>query len=353
MKKKNANKEGSAFEREKKRLPLKQLKEDDSVWDIIVIGAGPAGLTAGANCAQRGLRTLILEAQKAAGGQPMHFYPHKIILDHPGFPRGIKGYTLSTRLYSQAEKSGAEIHLYEPVVDLNIKKEIKKVITAESIYKSKRIILCTGINCVPRKLVQMEQYKGKHLNYHLESDVPYKNKRILVVGGGDTSFENALHLSKKALSVTLISRENIWKAKKDLVKAAKERGIELRLNHKLVDIDDQKKEAIVKDLNKRRRVRIPADETFAFVGYIPTLGLYQNKGLRITQTDHIYADQNTMETSVNGVFAAGDIASDVKLIAVACSQGILAAIHTFEDITQPYWLTKRKKRNKKKERKLP
>jgi thioredoxin reductase (NADPH) len=348
MEKKKRETASTSFEREKQRLPLKQLSEDDRLWDIIVIGAGPAGLTAGANCAQRGLSTLVLEAQKIAGGQPMNFYPHKTILDHPGFPRGIKGDTLSARLYKQAKKSGAEIHLYEPVVDLKIGSDIKKVITAEGIYRCKRMILCTGLNCVPRKLVQMEHYSGRHLHYHMDADISYRKKRMVVVGGGDTSFENALEIKKKCLSVTLISRENMWKAKKTLVRKASEQGINLFLNHRLVDIDDANKTAVVQDQKRKRRIKLPADEVFAFVGYIPTLGLYKNKGLRITQNDHIYADQSTMETTVPGVFAAGDIASDVRLIAVACSQGILAAIHTFEDITQPYWLTRKRRRKRKK-----
>ena len=121
------------------------------MYDVCIIGAGPAGLTAGANTALRGLKSLIIEKQESAGGLPTMLYPDKIIRDHPGFPVGILGKELSRMLTMQAKNAGAEIKYGEEALKIEKKRRRIEVETVEDRYKAKRVILCTGIYNIPRK----------------------------------------------------------------------------------------------------------------------------------------------------------------------------------------------------------
>ena len=306
------------------------------LYDIIVVGAGPAGLPAGANASNRGLKTLILEGQGIPGGQPNQFYPNKLIIDHPGFPKGITAKSLSKRLYEQALHSKAEIRLNQPMIDMKLKGEVKKVITKTHEYQGKKVVLCTGLHNIPRHLPSLEDYKGKNVHYFVRRMNIFKHKRVLVVGGGDTAFDRALMLSKTAKHVTIILREHMAKAKEKTVKAAISRGVDVHYNTELVKMDDKTRTAVLKD-NKGKQERLKIDKVVVSIGFVSSLDVLNRLGLEKDEHGMIKVNHR-METSIPGVFAAGDLVGDVKLIAVACSEAIIAAISTFNSIKKPYWL---------------
>ncbi|MEM4267594.1 MAG: NAD(P)/FAD-dependent oxidoreductase [Candidatus Woesearchaeota archaeon] len=307
------------------------------IYDIIVIGGGPAGLTAGANAAYRGLKTLVLEGDSKPGGQPMQLYPKKIILDHPGFPHGISGKALSMRLYEQTRQSGAEIHLNEPAIELNLRREPKLVKTPKCKYYGKRIILATGLHNIPRKLESLADYKGKHVHYFIKHPAKFSNKNVIVVGGGDTAFERAHLLCRFAKSVTVLIREGVPKAKADLVALSQKAGAKVMYNTELVGFDDKMAYLIKKDGDKRNKVALKAEDVVISIGFVTTLGILEKAGVEKDAKGMVKVNSN-METSIPGVFAAGDLVGEVKLISLSCAEGILAAINTFNSIKRPYWL---------------
>jgi len=302
------------------------------MYDIIVVGAGPAGLTAGANAANRGLKTLILEGQGIAGGQPATFYPKKIIIDHPGFPKGVSGRVLARRLYEQALHSKAEIRLNEPMEELKIKGRTKHIKTRKSTYEGRRVILATGLHNIPKHHPALKDYRGRNVHHFVKDPKKFKGN-VLVIGGGDTAFDRAKMVCEYA-EVTLIVREAMAKAKHNTVNEVKQKA---RVMYGTDLAGYAQGTAILK--KNGRTIRIKADSIIVSIGFASSLDVLHKAGLRKTHHGTIWANER-METSLPGVFAAGDLASDVKLIATACAQGIIAAVSTFESIKKPYWLNK-------------
>ncbi|MBW3010871.1 NAD(P)/FAD-dependent oxidoreductase, partial [Candidatus Woesearchaeota archaeon] len=177
----------------KKRGPIKiKVKgkaQKDVLYDVIIIGGGPSGLTASSNTALRGLKTLLIEADKKTGGKPHQFYSEKCVYDHPGFPEGITGEELAHRLWQQAHKNGVTIHKHEQMTDLDVKNSIKVVKTSKDTYKGKAVIICTGLLSIPRRLPTLENYKGKGVHYIIRIPKRYDKKHVLIIGGGDNAFD--------------------------------------------------------------------------------------------------------------------------------------------------------------------
>jgi ferredoxin/flavodoxin---NADP+ reductase len=309
------------------------------IYDIIVVGAGPAGLTAGANAANRGLKTLILEGLSIPGGQPMQLYPKKLIIDHPGFPKGVTGRELSRRLYEQAIHSAAEIKLNDPVIDMKLDRPVKRISTHNRVYEGKRVILCTGLHNIPRHLDCLKDYNGDNLHYFVKEPRLFKGKDVLVIGGGDTAFDRANMLAKVAGSCTIIVKEAYTKAKVSSVELAKKNGIKVLFNTELVRLDKNQRTALCANRRTKRQFFLKADQVIVSVGFVTSLDILSKLGLKKDKSGMIKVNER-QETSIPGVFAAGDLVGDVKLIAVACAEGIMAAIHTFETIKKPYWLNK-------------
>ncbi len=307
------------------------------IYDIIVVGAGPAGMTAGANASNRGLKTLVLEGQSSPGGQPAHFFPKKLIIDHPGFPKGVSGKDLSRRLYEQVLHSKAEIRMNEPVIALKLKGKIKRIITKKRAYEAKRVILCTGLHNIPRHLDTLKDYKGSNVHYFVKDPGVFRNKSILVIGGGDTAFDRALFLSGHAREINLIVKEGMPKAKESSVELAEKKGIKVYYNTELLRIVKKDRQALLVNNRTGKKFSIKASHIIVSIGFISSLDVLNKAGIKKDSHGMIDVDEN-MQTSIPGVFAAGDLVGDVKLIAVACAEGIIAAVNTFNSIKKPYWL---------------
>jgi thioredoxin reductase (NADPH) len=312
------------------------------MYDIIIIGAGPAGLTAATNTAHRGLHSLIIEKQDIAGGLPTLLYPDKIIRDHPGFPVGILGKELSRMLFMQAKNAGVEFIFDEEVVKIERRNpDFIEIISSQTVYQGKKVIICTGIYNVPKKLEVLKNYSGSNVHYKVENPRYFKNKNLVIVGGGDHAFDTAVQLSDIAETVTILVNREYAKAKEKTVKIAEDLGTVALYNTEIIRIlkDSSgifERVQIVNNKTGKKKV-INADELFIAIGFEPIKRFLKSNGFKLKKDGSIVVDKN-LETTIKSVFAAGDITGEVRLIATACAEGIVAAIHAFEEIKQPYWL---------------
>lgn len=312
------------------------------MFDVVIIGAGPAGLTAGANVALRGLKSLVLEKQETPGGLPTMLYPDKIIRDHPGFPVGILGKELSRMLSMQAQNAGAEIKCGEEALKIEKKEKGRiEVETVEDRYSTKRVILCTGIYNIPRKLKNLKEYTGPNLHYKIENLNIFRKKRVVIVGGGDHAFDTAVQLRDIAESKIIIDKHQYPKAKESSVKLAIKSGTQVLYNTEILRAFKDRRQIInrIQVANHRtgeRRI-LTVDELFIAIGFEPIKRFLEKNYFKLRKDGSVKTDRS-LQTSIEGVFAAGDVTGEVRLISTACAEGIIAAVHAFEGIRQPYWI---------------
>jgi thioredoxin reductase len=311
-------------------------------YDVIIIGAGPAGLTAAANTSLRGLKSLVIEKQDVLGGLPTILYPDKIIRDHPGFSVGILGKELSGMLFMQAKNAGAEIKCSEEVLKIERREgDLIEVETVQDIYQAKRVILCTGIYDIPRKLEILKGYTGPNVRYKVESPRMLKKKRVVIVGGGDHTFDTAVQLKDVTKSITILVKHRYAKAKKSTVKLAENLGMQVFYNTEIVRIFKNKNGKLdriqIANRETGEKKTMNVDELFIAIGFEPIKRFLENNGFKLQKDGSVKADRN-LQTNIKGVFAAGDVTGEVRLIATPCAEGIAAAVHAFEATKKPYWL---------------
>lgn len=312
------------------------------MYDVIVVGAGPAGLTAAANTSLRGLKSLVIEKHDSPGGLPVLLYPDKIIRDHPGFPVGILGKELSRMLFMQAMNAGAEVKCGEEVLRINRNMDnMLDVKTTQDTYQARRVILCTGIFNLPRKLEILKNATSPNVHYALKSPEAFRKKRTVIVGGGDNAFDTAVQLKEVTDSITILVKDKYAKAKENTVKTAEKLGIQISYCTQISGVSKDKSGAITKietiNLETQEKRAIEVDELFVSIGFEPIKLFLERNGFELQKDGSLKVDRN-LQTNVKGVYAAGDITGEVRLLATACAEGIVAAIHAFETIKKPYWL---------------
>jgi len=312
------------------------------MYDIIIIGAGPAGLTAAANTSLRGLKSLVIEKHDFPGGLPVLLYPDKIIRDHPGFPVGILGKELSRMLFMQAKNAGAEIRCSEEALKIERKEDnVLEVKTTQDAYQARRVILCTGIFNLPRKLEILKDVSIPNVHYAVKSPEAFKNKRMVIVGGGDHAFDTAVQLMDVTDNITILVKNKYAKAKENTVKTAEKLGIQILYDTEISRVFKDKVGRIEKievvNLETHEKRTVGMDELFVSIGFEPVKLFLEKNGFKLRKDGSLRVDRN-LQTNIKGVFAAGDITGEVRLITTACAEGIVAAIHAFETIKKPYWL---------------
>jgi len=302
-----------------------------SEYDIIVIGGGPAGLTAGLYTARSKMKTLLLE-KMAPGGQAALAWT---IENYPGFPEGISGPELMERVRKQAERYGLEIKSGE-VVKVNISSEdeqskgmLEKVINTEEgeEYKTVALIVATGTR--PRKLgvPGEERLIGRGVSYCATCDGPlFKNRKVVVVGGGDAAVEEALFLSKFAEKTTLIHRREELKATKIMQeRAISNPKLEFLWKSTVTEIlgETEVEGVKVRNIETGKDLTLEAKGVFVYIGTIPNIGFL--KGIvKMDDKGFIITDEN-METSVSGIYACGDVRKKLlKQVVTACGEGATA-----------------------------
>ena len=292
--------------------------------DLIIIGAGPAGLTAAIYASRANLETLVLE-KDVIGGQVRLSYT---IENYPGF-ESIKGNELADKIEQQAVALGATIDEFDFIESVSLKDEEKIIETGDYIYKPKAVIIATG--ATPKKLPipSEKKYLGKGVHYCGVCDgAGYKDEVIAVIGGGNAALEEAMFLAKLAKKVIIIRRYDFFRGEAKVLEAVENTpNIEIMYNWDLIDVagDDFVETAIIKNTQTQEIKEIPLKAVFGYIGTQPKTDLFRED---ICLTDSGYIPGNeSMETNVKGVYVAGDVREkEFRQITTAVADGTIAAL---------------------------
>jgi len=304
-------------------------------WDLIIIGGGPAGLTAGIYGARSGLKTLILE-EKTVGGATAE---SPLIENYPGFP-AISGRELVEKMAEHCRKFGVTIKEIEGVVELDPKGEKKIVKTDKASYSASAVIIATGCHYRELGVPGENEFKGRGVSYCAVCDGAFfKGKRVLVVGGGNSAAVSALYLSNIASNVKLVHRRDQLRAEEALFRNLQERKVEFIWNTVVKEIrGDVKVKSVVLHNNKTGETReIEVDGVFVQVGEVPNNQIAVKAGVKVDERGYIIVDER-QRTNIPGVYAAGDVTNGpVKQVGTAVGQAIVAATEAFGYIKRPYY----------------
>ena len=294
-----------------------------SNYDLVIIGAGPAGLTAGMYAARARMNVLLLE-KAVPGGQIL---VTDWIENYPGFPEGISGFDLSEKMRIQAEEMGLKIEIAE-VHSLNLSKELKEIVLKDRSIITKSLIIASGAS--PKNLgIGEDKFIGKGVSFCATCDAPFfKEKTVVAIGGGDTAVQEAIYLTKFAKKVYLIHRRDELRAAKIL----QERAFE---NNKIEIVWDSVATSIegffgvesvkIKNIKTNEEKVLKADGCFIWVGILPNTS-FLNDAVETDEFGFILADTK-MQTSVPGVYAVGDVRdTPLRQITTAVGDAAIAAL---------------------------
>jgi len=293
-------------------------------YDVIVIGSGPAGLTAALYASRAELKTLII-AGFEPGGQLMKTSE---VENFPGFPEGIQGPELMEKMIKQATRFGAQM-LSETVKQVNFQKKPFKLTTEKGDYESRSVIISSGADAKWLGLPNEQRLRGKGVSACATCDgFFFKDKEIAVVGGGDSAMEEAIFLTKFAKKVTIVHRRDEFRASKIMLKRAQDNPkIEIITNTTITDVlGENKVEGVrLKNLNTEGERDFAVEGLFLAIGHKPNTAIYQGH-LELDKVGYIQVSSNT-HTSIDGVFTAGDVNDHRYRQAVtAAGMGCMAAI---------------------------
>ncbi len=297
----------------------------NKAYDVIIIGAGPAGLGAALYCGRSLLSTLVLE-KMGAGGQLALAYD---VDNYPGFEDGIAGPDLSEKMKDHAARFGAEFKI-ENVSDVLQNGKAKKVVTKSASYSSPVLMIASGASHRKLGVPGEERLAGAGVSYCATCDGAFfRDRKLVIVGGGDAAMTEALFLTRFASHVELIHRREGFRARPMNVENAREhKKIDFTLDSVVEEImGEQKVEAVrVKDVNTGEEREIDCDGIFVSIGHDPNTG-YLGNMLPSYVGRTVPVDMN-METDVKGVYAIGDVRmGSYRQVATAVSDGVTAAMH--------------------------
>jgi thioredoxin reductase (NADPH) len=305
-------------------------------WDVIIVGAGSAGLSAGIYAVRSGLKTLILD-EKFAGGT---ISDASKVVNYPGFVE-ISGSELAEKMTSHAKTVGATIHDIEPVSELDLAGELKVVRTASAEYQTRAVIYSTGSHYKELGVKGESEFKGKGVSYCGVCDGPFfRGKKVLVVGGGNTACITTLYLSGLASQVYVVHRREAFRAEESLVSdISSKSNVSIMWNTEVQEIkgDKQVKMVTLIDNVTKKTKDLDVDAVFVQIGEAPNSQIASSSGIEIDQ--HGYVKVNArQETNLPGVFAAGDVTDQpIKQVGTAVGQGITAALEAYSFIRRPYY----------------
>lgn len=330
--------------------PLDRDTDFDSLayWDVVIVGAGPAGLAAALTTAHRGLTTLVVEAKETPGGQPQFLYPDKRIVDIPGFPDGITGEELSARVYRQAVNALVQFRFDEELLDIHDTDQtqkgdsLKKVVTNRQAYLCRKVILACGLLHFPRRLPVLDALDSQQVQYKVPRIADYSGQRVAVVGGGDSALDAAVMVLERHGQVDLIVRKDT-SGKADTLKRIRDSGGRFQMT---VEITDARIAEQFLELSLSNGCSLTCDLVLVQIGYLSSEDIFRRLNLRMNDNKSVAVD-SYFETSRSGIFAVGDVHGDIKLVVVAWAEGIQAAIYAFKEITSPFWLNEKRLRDLK------
>lgn len=301
--------------------------------DLVIIGGGPAGLTAGIYAVRSGLRTAVIE-REALGGQVA---TTPIVENYPGFT-SVGGKTLVDIMVSHALQY-VQIYQGEAVVDVQIGKPIT-VLTNRRKFTTKSVLLATGATHRHLGISGESRLSGKGVSYCSTCDGPlFKGRKVVMVGGGNSAVTEALHLFHMGVDVTLIHRRDKLRAQDFLAKQLFDSNIPVLWDTEVKEIngEDRVKEVLLINNKTGELSPFETDGVFIAIGYVPAIELATMVGLEINEDGYIQHD-GRHRTNIPGIYSAGDVEGGYKQIVTASGQGAEAAMTIFEDMINPYWL---------------
>lgn len=313
---------------------------DRDVFDITIIGGGPAGLFAAFYAGLRRARTKILDSLPELGGQLTALYPEKYIYDMPGFP-AVLAKDLAAAMIRQAMAFQPEIRLGERVAELQRESDgVFRLTTDRDAHFTRTVVIAAGAGAFsPKRLGRpaVDDWEGRGLRYGGPEGGFGEGRRVLIVGGGDSAVDWALHLEHRAAAVTLIHRRDEFRAHEDSVRRLMESGVDVRTFRELraLDGDDRVRRAVLADTRTREEETLEVDAVLANLGFHADLGPIKHWGLATKGADILV--NSRMETSVPGVYACGDVATyegKLKLIATGVGEAA-AAVNNAKHLLDP------------------
>jgi len=292
------------------------------IYDVIIIGAGPAGLTAAIYSARANLKTLMVE-RGVPGGQMVNT---EEIENYPGISN-ILGPDLSTRMFEHAKKFGAQ-YVYGDTKEIRVDGDYKLVVTSKQTYKTKTVIIATGTEHKKLGVPGEKEFSGRGVSYCAVCDGAFfKERELVVVGGGDSAVEEGLYLTRFASKVTVIHRRDQFKAQPILQERLfANPKVEVIWNHTVEEIsgDIKTENLLLKDVTTGQTSDFKADGVFIYVGMFPLTSAF--KSLPILNEEGFILTNEKLETSIPGVFAAGDCRDKMlRQVVTATADGSIAA----------------------------
>ena len=296
----------------------------DRPYDLVIIGGGPAGLTAGLYAARARLRAVLLEKMPLPGGLAA---TTDLIENYPGYPQGVSGQELSARMADQAKRFGLTI-VSDQVLSASLKDAPKAITTGSSRYLAEAVIIASGTQ--PRRLdIPGEiRLRGKGVSYCATCDGPiFKDKDVAVIGTGDSGLQEGFFLSRFARSISFVEILPHITGEPILLERLKEKeGVKFYLNQEITEILGEKRveSVVLKNVTSEEETSLSVQGVFIYVGLEPSTQ-WLGREVELDQAGYVMAD-GTLQTSVDGVFAAGDVRNkQCRQVATAVGDGALAA----------------------------
>ena len=317
---------------EKKEDSPKIPVRKETKFDVVIIGAGPSGYTAGIYCSRAGYNTLILSGI-LPGGQLVNTTE---VENYPGFDKGIMGPDLMIEMRKQTQRMGTAI-VDDEVVNVDFRNSPFKILTGSEEYEGRAVIIATGAN--PRKLgLEGEKtFAGKGVSYCATCDGPFfRNQELIVAGGGDSAIEEATFLTKFATKIHLVHRRSELRASKVMQERAfNNEKIKFHWDSEVVDIkgDQKVQQAIIKNVKTNEETNLDVGGLFVAIGHTPNTKIFKNQ-IDLDDEGYIIL-KNKTHTNIDGVFAAGDVHDRIYRQAVtAAGFGCMAAIDVDKYLTE-------------------
>lgn len=308
------------------------MSKNTKELDLIIIGGGPAGLTAAMYAGRAKLNTLLLE-NKLVGGQVRNSYS---IENYPGF-KSIKGGELADIFQSQAESLGATIDEFDLIENIELSDDKKIIETETCIYKPKAVIIATG--ATPKKLPipEEKEFEGKGIHYCAVCDgAMYEGKTIAVVGGGNSALEEAIFLTRFAEKVYIIRRYDYFKGEQSLIdEVFNHPKIQVLLNEDLIGAKGTTflESVTIKNIKTGKTYDLSVEAVFGYIGSEPKTDEVR-KYLNLNEHGYIITDED-MQTNIKGVYAAGDVREKkYRQITTAVADGTIALLNAEKYILQ-------------------